>query len=281
MLPTARPSRRPSTHRCHQPGPSFLHGSGEAVPGGALSVSTAAAPGWQARGLFEADIDALALVAPEEFVAARGDLVRRLKAAGDKAQAAEVAKRRRPTVPDWLGAQVRQNHPSAVSELRAASQEVARAQAVAITTGDRRPLRQATAQRREAMAVVARSVSGVLAATGRPAHHGEVVTSAIEAAIIAEVATGGFGLPADVELPERSSPPRPPTAIARDEPEVAAERAETARAETARAEAEAAVAVATERVAEARGKLRAAEGALASAEERRRRLTPGPPTPPP
>src|SRR5688572_3599617 len=97
------------------------------------------------------EADELADVAPDDFVAARDALAKRLKAEGKVAQAAEVKKLRKPTVDVWIAAQVRRHHDDAVDGLRQASVAVADAQERAITKGDRDALREATTKRREAI----------------------------------------------------------------------------------------------------------------------------------
>ena len=92
----------------------------------------------------------LADVAPEGFVAARDALAKRLKADGNATEAAEVKKLRKPTVTRWVADQVRRHHAEDVEALRAALSNVAAAQETAITSGDRRALADATAQRRDA-----------------------------------------------------------------------------------------------------------------------------------
>src|SRR5690242_2515217 len=90
------------------------------------------------------DIDDLADVAPEDFVAARDALAKELKAAGKVSQAAEVKKLRKPTVQAWIARTVEREHDDAVDALRAATAKVAEAQEKAITSGDRDALREAT-----------------------------------------------------------------------------------------------------------------------------------------
>src|SRR6266700_1849895 len=113
----------------------------------------------------------LADVPPEEFVAARDELAKRLKADGNVAEAAEVKKLRKPTVTRWVADQVRRHHAEDVEALRAALSRVAAAQETAITRGDRGALAEATAQRRDAMTALGRAVDDVLAANERPAHN--------------------------------------------------------------------------------------------------------------
>lgn len=196
----------------------------------------------------------LADVPPEEFVAARDELAKRLKADGKATEAAEVKKLRKPTVTRWVADQVRRHHAGDVEALRTALSNVAAAQETAITSGDRGALAEATAQRRDAMTALRRAVDEVLAANERPAHHRDEVLGAIEAEVTAEVASRGtFGVRDDLELPDR--PAKQPT---RDR---VAERRE--------AQARAAIEAAETRVARAREELETAEAALEAMRGRR------------
>jgi hypothetical protein len=197
--------------------------------------------------------DELADIPPEEFVAARDELAKRLKSEDKAEQAAEVRKLRKPTVSKWVTEQVRRHHPDDVDALRAASSEVANAQEAAVTRGDRDALRDATAKRRDAVEAVVRAVDQVLAGSGRPGQYRDDVVSAIESDVTAEIASGTFGLRDDLDLPERPKKKAP----ARDR--VAERRA---------AQAEQAIEAAEERVRRARNELDEAESELAALRER-------------
>jgi hypothetical protein len=190
----------------------------------------------------------LADVPPEAFVAARDALARERRAAGDDEGAAAVRALRRPSVARWAASRVFREHPDAVDRVRAASSAVAEAQAAAITGGDRDAVRAATADRRAALGELGQVVDRVLADEGRAAHHREEVLHLVEATVTAEVASGTFGLPDDLELP---------TPAPRADPKAARREA------AARAERDAAVASARARVRAAREELAAAEAALA------------------
>jgi len=196
----------------------------------------------------------LADVPPEKFVAARDELAKRLKADGKATEAAEVKKLRKPTVTRWVTDQARRHYAEAVEALRAALSNVAAAQEIAITRGDRGALAEATAQRRDAMTGLGRAVDAVLATGERPAHHRDEVLGAIEADVTAEVASQGtFGVRDDLELPER--PAEQPARRDR----VAERRA---------AQAQAAIEAAEARVARAQEEVENAEAALAALRER-------------
>jgi hypothetical protein len=196
-------------------------------------------------------VDALALVPPESFVAARDELAKQLKAEGDADGAAAVKAMRKPTVVQWLTATVRHEHADVVAELRRASKDVAAAQEAAITKGDCDDLRVAITRRRNALQDLERAVDDVFATTGRPRTWRDDVITAIEAATTEEVAAGTFGVRDDLEVPDVRPRPRPP------KPDPLRER-RIARAKESLERAEAAV----ER---ARVDLTAAESALAAA----------------
>jgi hypothetical protein len=202
-------------------------------------------------------LDELADVPPEEFIAARDALAKQLKADGKVAEAAEVKALRKPTVQQWVADQVRRHHDDAIDDLRAASAAVARAQEELITSGDRGALKDATVRRRDALKQVGVAVDQVLARNGRPATHRDDVLAELEAAITAEVASGGaFGLRDDIELPTRKPAPTRDRAAEKREAE---KRAAQARREIDAAE---------ERVRRAREELERAESDLAAVMER-------------
>jgi hypothetical protein len=98
-----------------------------------------------------------------EFVAARNALAKELKAAGDKAGSAEVAKLRRPTATAWALNQVARRQPellvaalTAKAELRAVTEGTGR--------GEDLDLRSATAADREATRAVVAAARALLGA---------------------------------------------------------------------------------------------------------------------
>jgi len=200
--------------------------------------------------------DDLADVPPEEFVAARDAVAKKLKSEGKADEAAAVKKLRKPTVTRWVADQVLRHHAREVDAFRSAMRRVASAQEAAITGGDRTGLADATAERRDAVAALESAVDDVLDQDDRPRHHHDEALGAIEADVTAEVASGGtFGMRDDLELPERPATPAktPPK-------DRVAERRE--------AQARAAVEAAEARVARAREELATAEAALAELRER-------------
>ena len=195
-------------------------------------------------------MDELEDLPPEDFVAARDALAKRLRAEGKPDEAAEVKKRKKPTVQAWIADQVRRHHADVVDALADASQAVATAQESLLTSGDRTVLRDATTARKDAVRDLGRAVEQVLARNGRPATHKDEVVAAIDAAVTRAVAGGTFGLRDDLELPRRTEPTRDVEA---------ARRAAEAKAEIEGAEA---------RVIRAREELEKAESGLAAVVKR-------------
>lgn len=109
-------------------------------------------------------------VDPAEFVSARDELARRLKADGKREEAAFVKALRRPPVPIWALNRVARDNGGAIDALLAAAADAREAQA-ALLEGDvdREALREALAQRRTAMHDVVHRASDVIERSGRPA----------------------------------------------------------------------------------------------------------------
>jgi len=94
-------------------------------------------------------------VAPEQFVSVRDHLVRTLRAAGDKAEAARVAKMRRPPLTAWAFNQAARTSPALIEQLVAAGDGLRAATEQALR-GDASALRTARSEERAAVdAVVA------------------------------------------------------------------------------------------------------------------------------
>ena len=197
----------------------------------------------------EAGVDELYKLDPNEFVAARNDLVKRLKKEGDKALAAEVAKLKRPTPAAWAVNQLVRRHRHEVEELVRLGEVVRDAQDRALAGDDPGDMRQAGRARRDAVARLAERADRQLVERGGAAgaHAGDV-TATLEAASLdaeagAAVLAGrlsteleppsGFGL---FDLTVAPAPARP-----KAQPAPAEEPETDERAERARREAEEAV----------------------------------------
>ena len=237
---------------------------------------------------------------PREFIAARDALVKQLKASGDKDAAKAVGALRKPSVPAWAMNQVVRTSGALIDELLAAAHAARQAQDAAITGGKRDELRDALARRRAAATAVTTRAREVLAAAGRS---GETHERAIERYLAESLngiepppalVTGQLAdlepdegasddllasltasVPASGAAPKRAerATKKPKLRVVRDDEDAgAAEREAAARAaaEAARAAAATEVANAEAAVDAAREQLRAAEAALARAEQRAR-----------
>jgi hypothetical protein len=85
----------------------------------------------------------------DEFITARGDLAKSLKAEGNREAAGEVQRARKPTVAAWATNQVARAHPKEMEDLLHAGEEVRTAQKDALAGGGRAKLRAATDRRKD------------------------------------------------------------------------------------------------------------------------------------
>jgi hypothetical protein len=241
-------------------------------------------------------------VPPGEFVAARNQLVKELKKAGERDQASAVAAWRRPSNTDWALNVVAQDDADDITAFLDAADAARAAQAAAIEGRPGEDLRTAVGGLRDATARLARSAEQVLARIGK-------TTTADVAAVtsrLAEVATNpdlgsqlrehrlGSGAVEAHELFGALEPARPrkrtaaPTRRSAAEPAPAAKEDKAAAREAARvratvererkaayaaaARAEARVARAEADVEAAHARMGEAQDALAAAREEHERL---------
>ncbi len=218
----------------------------------------------------DSEVEGLYALAPEQFVAARDQLARRLRSEGRRQEAAQVRALARPTVPAWALNQLARSFPAEIEVLVAVGAELRSAQDRALSGRGGAQLRQAGERRREAVKALTERAGALLSDAGRdPAAHLAAIASALEAAAVDEEAAAalcagrlskpperqsGFaesGFPDPTELaPAPAAPPAPiePPA-AEDEQRKAAEQAHEQareRAEEAQGQADAALLVARE-----------------------------------
>ncbi len=144
-------------------------------------------------------------VVPEQFIAARDALAKRLRSEGNQAGAARVAKRRRPPLTAWALNQVAREAPDLLEALHQAGARLRAAMEQALQ-GDASQLRPARAEERTAVdAVVADAVSrlegGGYTATGVM---GQRLAATLRAAIVDESVAALLGqgmLDGDREAP--------------------------------------------------------------------------------
>lgn len=110
-------------------------------------------------------------LAPDEFTAARNALAKQLRATGAKAEAALVAKLRRPPSTAWALNKVARERPDLIDAVVAAGAALRAATEEALA-GDASSLRPAHAEERRAVDTATAVAAGYLAATGQGAGDG-------------------------------------------------------------------------------------------------------------
>jgi hypothetical protein len=140
-------------------------------------------------GDLDAALAALYQLPLEQFVATRDQLARRLRAAGDRVTARQVAGLRRPPVSAWAANQLAHAAPNAVAELLEVGATLRQAQqdAVAGQPGAARQLRTATAHLRAAITRLSSRAETLLLRSG---HAASDATLARLAATLQAAATG-------------------------------------------------------------------------------------------
>jgi hypothetical protein len=140
-------------------------------------------------GDLDAALAALYQLPLEQFVATRDQLARRLRAAGDRATARQVAGLRRPPVSAWAVNQLAHAAPNAVAELLEVGAALRQAQrgALAGQPGAARQLRTATAHVRAAITRLSSRAETLLRRAG---HAASDATLARLAATLQAAATG-------------------------------------------------------------------------------------------
>jgi hypothetical protein len=233
-------------------------------------------------------VDDLYALDPGQFVAARDQLAKRLRAEGERDASAAVKKLRRPTVVAWALNQVARAHPDEVAELVEAGAAVRRAQAAALGAGDgdgdAEDLRDAGRQRQRMVTTLARATLDLAGAT----HYDEAVATLNAASLdphagsllrrgrLTKELTPASGFEA-AGVPQPLATAAPPTArpqelerlrddVARAERRVGAARVEMEHAEARLASARASADAAQEALDAVVGERDRARAALAEAE---------------
>ncbi len=135
------------------------------------------------------ELDRLFGVPLAEFTAARNDLARRLKAAGDGDAAAEVRALSKPSVPVWAVNQLSRLEPGALGELLDAGEALRTVQERVLRQSvPPESLRDAAARQREAIERLTERAREVLERAGRPASAAlvERIASTLQAAALDE-----------------------------------------------------------------------------------------------
>jgi hypothetical protein len=119
------------------------------------------------KGGIDDEVDGLYALDPSEFIAARDQLARRLKAEGRTEETAEVRALRRPTVGAWAANQVARQQPEEVQELLAAGAELRQAQRKVLSGVKGGGFRDAMDRRRKAVAALVKLAEEVLREAGK------------------------------------------------------------------------------------------------------------------
>jgi hypothetical protein len=114
-------------------------------------------------------LDELYRAHPSEFVAARDALAKELREKGDRGEAAEVKKLKRPSAAAWLLNAVALERPKPLRDFAKASEALEKAQARALEGGDTGKWRAATAREREAAEAVLDAAEEAAGDAGHPA----------------------------------------------------------------------------------------------------------------
>jgi hypothetical protein len=202
-------------------------------------------------GDLDAALAALYQLPLEQFVATRDQLVRRLRAAGDRVTARQVAGLRRPPVSAWAANQLAHAAPNAVAELLDAGAALRQAQqdALAGQPGAARQLRTATAHLRAAITRLSTRAETLLLRAGHAASDATLarLAATLQAAATGDEATraalaqgrlpgdldpAGFGL----DLGSAPAEPAAPATVVPEAPAAPVDQAD-ARREQARAAA--------------------------------------------
>jgi hypothetical protein len=211
----------------------------QAGTGGRADLEGATASMSTEVGDLDAALAALYQLPLEQFVATRDQLARRLRAAGDRATARQVAALRRPPVSAWAANQLARAAPNAVAELLEAGAALRQAQqdALAGQPGAARQLRTASAHLRAAITRLGQRAETLLVRAGHAASDATLarLAATLQAAATGEQATraalaegrlpgdldpAGFGLdvvaaPAEPAAPAEALPAAPVAPVER------------------------------------------------------------------
>jgi hypothetical protein len=157
-----------------------------------------------------------------EFTAARNELERRLRRAGQAEAADQVQALKKPSVPLWAANQVARRHPEEVRRLAEAGERLRKAQTAAFRGGDRGAVRGATASERDAIRSLTRLAHELLNHEGRPptravtdrlgsllrtaAVDPEATRLLVRGRLTEEIEPTGFDALAGMPVPKRAAP---------------------------------------------------------------------------
>jgi hypothetical protein len=228
--------------------------------------------------------DELFGLSPEEFVATRDEVARRLRREGDTEAARRVKALRRPSLSAWAVNQLARSQQRALEGLLAAGERLRAAHQAALAGGDAAELRSATRAEREAVAGLVSAALDRLREAGHPTtettrdriaatlHAGAASPEAADLVrhgrLTADLDPSGFGAapggPAAAPGRPAAAPGRPATGA-----EVDGDRAAAAEDDVAARRARRAAAVAARDDARKRARLAADQAVLATRQAER------------
>lgn len=219
------------------------------------------------------------------FTAARDELARTLRKAGDKAAADKIKALRKPTVSAWAVNQIARKERMKIRSLLVAGETLRNAHTDVLGGGEPAKLREATDAERKVVGHLVSSAADVLAQAGHPASENmlERIATTLRAAAVddegralleegrltRDLDPSGFG-PLVALPPQRKQRPSRTGPRGRRRVEAAEQKLHSLRAELR--DARGASTAAEERVAAARRDLRDAEKDAHAAEQNRERL---------
>jgi hypothetical protein len=174
----------------------------------------------------ESELDELFGRPLSEFTAARNELAKRLRKAGQDDAAERVQELKKPSVPVWAVNQLARRKAGEVEELVAAGKRLRKAQEDAFRGGGTQAVREATRAERNAARTLTRLAHELLEAEGRPVTRAvtDRIGSLLRAAAVnpeaaellaagrvsEEVDSTGFGAVAGLAPPAQARPARQP-----------------------------------------------------------------------
>jgi hypothetical protein len=115
------------------------------------------------------ELDRLYGLPPEEFTAARNDLAKRLRAAGQKEAADETKARKRPPASAWAVNRLARDRPDEVRRLARAGERLVQAQTGTLAGGGPAAFASARAEHADTVRALTAAAAESLADAGRPA----------------------------------------------------------------------------------------------------------------
>jgi hypothetical protein len=220
----------------------------------------------------DAEAERLYGLEPEEFVAARDAAAKALRGEGRKAEAAVIAKLRKPSVAAWIVNRLARDEAGLVEALLAAGAKLREVQLAGAAASDLRAAIEAEAKALDALMKPAGRIAGSGRDVALERARDTLHAAALDPGLAGDVQRGvvvregqAIGFPLGVTVPVRPSQPSKRKGAAKGEPEPAPARDEVAAKRLERAAR--AASAAAEKLDRAEEELERASGELAQAKE--------------